>query len=875
MDEQRARRLEERLRALEARLDRLEGASPSPAPVVEETATFPGPPPPPVRVAPSSPAPLPAAPVPGSWTSSQAAEAPRWGQAAASATATAAGSTAPKPPSASTAALGVSLRDLEERFAGRALAWAGGLALVAAAIFFLSLAFSRGWISEPVRVLIGLGAAGAALVLGAVFLDRRNALMGNVITAVGLGIASVSLMAATRLYGLIPPELGLAGALVVAIAAAATAIRFDSREVAAFGLIAALVAPPLVDAPPTTLTLAFVAAILAGTTAIALFRSWPLLPAVAFVLAAPQLAAWLLAGPAPAEGLVVLGGFWLINVVAAAGEEIRIRRDDLRPATALLVVANAAFLIWGGFAVLEGDLAPMRGAFTLVAALAHLALGGWLLRRQGLQDLFANLVTGTGVALLALAALVQLGASVVPIAWAAEAVALTWLAVRRRHDWSALAALMLGGLAVAHLVVVEYPVRQLDEVLAAGTAPGVGGATLSLIGVVSAIAVAAAIVPVRWIRSTLLGIAILAVAWAAPFTVAGRELIGVWAVLLPLGVMLDAWLARTMEDATLASLVRLPVPLSPATAAGAVAWSSAAVYALAGPLSLDLWGTITPPSPPFTDIAAVVGALLVGTAVAAAVWTHLVLVRRLAIGAAIVAAAAVVPVEVYADGVSVLWVGLAALAILVAGRDERAGSAFTALAATLMAGAVIVAFGIVAPPQRLVVADPADLPVPLLPLWFAAFGAIGLGLLAAPRHAPLRRWATWFELGAGATFVYAVSIAIVAAFQGMAGGATATEELAKQAQVALSVCWTLIGVIALIVGMRTGRVLVRQSGLALLALATAKVFVIDLASMDVAYRALVLAGLGALLLLSAWLFTRYRSGRPGGSGMPGGTLPGA
>ncbi len=250
------------------------------------------------------------------------------------------------------------------------------------------------------------------------------------------------------------------------------------------------------------------------------------------------------------------------------------------------------------------------------------------------------------------------------------------------------------------------------------------------------------------------------------------------------------------------------------------------------------------------------------------------MVRRVGIGAAIVAAAAVVPVEVYADGVSVLWVGLAALAVLVARRDARAGSAFTWLAATLMVGAVIVAFAIVAPPQRLVVVDAAEVSAPLLPLWFAAFAAIGLGLLAAPRHAPLRRWTTWLALGAGATFVYAVSVAIVAVFQGMVGGATATEELAKQAQVALSVCWTLIGVVALIVGMRTGRALVRQSGLALLGLATAKVFAIDLASMDVAYRALVLAGLGALLLLSAWLFTRNRSGRPGGSGAPGGTLPG-
>jgi uncharacterized membrane protein len=65
-------------------------------------------------------------------------------------------------------------------------------------------------------------------------------------------------------------------------------------------------------------------------------------------------------------------------------------------------------------------------------------------------------------------------------------------------------------------------------------------------------------------------------------------------------------------------------------------------------------------------------------------------------------------------------------------------------------------------------------------------------------------------------------------------------------------------VLVLVAGMRTGRPLLRQAGLVLLALATAKVFLIDLASMDVAYRALVLAGLGVLLLLSAWLFTRSR-----------------
>ena len=125
--------------------------------------------------------------------------------------------------------------------------------------------------------------------------------MGNVLAGVGLGIVSVSLFAATRLYGLLPAEAGLAGALVAAIAAAVVAVRYDARSVAAFGLVAALIAPPLMGASPTLLTLLFVAVTLVGSTAVSLFRSWRWLPSLAFVLAAPQLASWLAGDPDPTQ----------------------------------------------------------------------------------------------------------------------------------------------------------------------------------------------------------------------------------------------------------------------------------------------------------------------------------------------------------------------------------------------------------------------------------------------------------------------------------------------------------------------------------------------------------------------------------------------
>ena len=103
----------------------------------------------------------------------------------------------------------------------------------------------------------------------------------------------------------------------------------------------------------------------------------------------------------------------------------------------------------------------------------------------------------------------------------------------------------------------------------------------------------------------------------------------------------------------------------------------------------------------------------------------------------------------------------------------------------------------------------------------------------------------------------------------MAGGSIPIEELAKQAQVALSVCWTVIGAVALGWGLYARHAMARHIGLGLLALATAKVFVVDLAAMDVAYRALVLAGLGVLLLVSAWLFTHLHGPSSGASGLHG------
>ena len=424
---------------------------------------------------------------------------------------------------------------LEAWLEGRLLAVVGGIALLLGAIFFLSLAFSRGWITEPLRVLIGLVAGAGLLVLGELSFTRLRGILGHVLVAVGLATVSLALLAATRLYHLVPVEWGLLGAFVAAVAAAAIAVRHDSQVVAAFGLVAVLASPPALGASPTLVTLLFVAATLVGTTGVALFRTWVWLPPLAFVLAGPQLASYITGGPAVVEGLIAIAGFWLVNVVAAGGEEVRHSTDRLRTTTVTLLLADAAFTMWAGFAILSGPQAAWRGTFLAVMAVAHLALGLLFLVRNSDRHPFGLVVAATGVAALSMAVPVQFGGPPVPIAWAAEAVALAWVAVIRRHPYSAGVSVFLGILALGHLVSLEYGPSDL-VVGFARSIPFVGPEGMTFAFMIAALVVTGLIVRIAWVRAGLAVVGGLVAIYVFPFELSGSALVAGWAALAAAGL---------------------------------------------------------------------------------------------------------------------------------------------------------------------------------------------------------------------------------------------------------------------------------------------------------------------------------------------------
>jgi uncharacterized membrane protein len=437
---------------------------------------------------------------------------------------------------------------LEAWLEGRMLAVVGGIALLLGAIFFLSLAFSRGWITEPLRVLIGLVAGAGLLVLGELSFTRLRGALGHVLVAVGLAIISLALLAATRLYHVVPVEWGLLGAFVAAAAAAAIAVRHDSQVVAAFGLTAVLASPPILGASPTLVTLLFVASALVGTTGVAIFRTWVWLPPLAFVLAGPQLASYVTGGPPAAEGLVAVAGFWLVNVVAAGGEEVRHSTDRLRTTTVTLLLADAAFTLWAGFAILSGPQEAWRGTFLAVMAVAHLALGLAFLLRNGDRHAFGLVVAATGVAALTMAFPIQFGGPPVPIAWTAEAVALAWVAVIRRHPYSAAVSVLLAVLAVEHLVSIEYGPAELVAGFSRSI-PFVGPEGMTFGFMLAALAVTGLIVRIAWVRAGLVAVGGMVAIYVFPFELSGPALVAGWATLAVAGLVAYARVVMPRSDA--------------------------------------------------------------------------------------------------------------------------------------------------------------------------------------------------------------------------------------------------------------------------------------------------------------------------------------
>ncbi|HZM19185.1 MAG TPA: DUF2339 domain-containing protein [Gaiellaceae bacterium] len=350
--------------------------------------------------------------------------------------------------------------DFEELLGGRLLAWVGGLAVLLGIVFFVAMAVRRGWIGEEMRVVLAFLGSGALVGVGLYLFIRQGRTQAS-LAAVASGLAGLyaSDVAATRLYDLVSPVVGLLCAGIVGVLGTAIAIRWRTALVGAIGILGALASPILVQAETSGTTLAFMAIALVAAVGVLLWQRWDWLAAGAFLLSAPQLAVWLYDTYEDrlALALGVLSLFWAFYVVAAIGYELRVPVATLRASSAMLLLANALLFAGGGWLMLhDSDHENGATAWVLVAAAAHVLLGGFGFRQRMSREI-AGVIAAVGIGLSAAALGLALDGPALVIAWCVEAAVLAWVASvtsERRAVVGTVAFLTLAG---GHILTIEAP----------------------------------------------------------------------------------------------------------------------------------------------------------------------------------------------------------------------------------------------------------------------------------------------------------------------------------------------------------------------------------------------------------------------------------
>ena len=418
----------ERLTALEARIDRLERLAP-PAPATPRQLARPAP-----RAMPAA---RPAKPAP-----------------------------APKPPAL----------PLEDLLGGRVLAWIGGAAVVLGLAFLFALAVSRGWIGEAARVMLGGGGAMAALAVG-IWLHERRARTEAALAATAAGVAGlfVTVAVAGPVYDLLPAPAVLVATAIIGAVGTALALRWDSAGIAALGLLGGIAAPVLAGIAGEGPSIPLVLAGLACTATVAAHRRWGWLALAGFGAATPQWLLWLAGQPGSRVAFVVVLAFAALGIVAATGYEVRVRAEELRVSSAVLLGLNAfAAAAAGAVALMEnGDHGTAEALLALLAA-THLAAGlrpGPLMRRMSPDlGLFA-LTIGTVLANVA-AAIVLEGVALTAVL-AASGLGLAVVTRHVRDERSNTVAALGLGAHLAHAAVSALLVAPPADL--AGGRPGAAG----------------------------------------------------------------------------------------------------------------------------------------------------------------------------------------------------------------------------------------------------------------------------------------------------------------------------------------------------------------------------------------------------------------
>lgn len=383
-------------------------------------------------------------------------------------------------------------------FTARTLAWAGGAATALGVVLLFVMAASRGWVTPPMRVGIGVFVS-TALLAAALELDRRSWRADAILAAAGAGIAGLyaSLWASAWLYHLLSGAAASPLAALIAAAAVAVAIRIRQEPLAVFGVSAAMVAPVLVSLDVTAAGLLFAAVMMAAVLPLYARLRWSSLVFVTALIGFGESLALLdVSALHTGFGLAVIAVAVVSALLAATALLVELRPVRARRLSRLgSPIVSAAFTLSMADAFLFGGMRTAGGHSIAGLTLLGVALLWALLAcvpalvRRPHADL-ADLLAAFALAAAATATGLLAGGPALACAWAAESVALVGVAERiarrsgvRRHRLTASAGVYLALAVIAAYIQVQPTAEHLPRIGTGSWQGSVALAAVALAGI--------------------------------------------------------------------------------------------------------------------------------------------------------------------------------------------------------------------------------------------------------------------------------------------------------------------------------------------------------------------------------------------------------
>ena len=356
--------------------------------------------------------------------------------------------TAEKAPPSEGKPVKVKEREWEQILGGNWLARIGVLALIIGAGFFLKLAFDNDWLGPVARVILGI-VAGLAMLGGGHYWRKRYPTFAQALSGGGIALLYLSIFAAFAMFDLIGFYLAVGLLLLVSVASAVLALRYNSMALAIIGIIGAFLAPFMLvtsasgvpgvpQAGQSFWLLVYVMVVDLGVLWLSTFRNWRWFTLLALIGSLAVFGLWYDRFGGEVSLLTSQGSLTIIFLIFVGATTLYhiVWRQACKALDYAVMVINAASYLGISYGLLWDDLRVWLGGFSLLLALFYGGLAYVAIRRGAENIRLGFFAFGIALLFFTVAIPIQLGDKAwTTIAWAAEGTVLIWLSFRLRMPY--------------------------------------------------------------------------------------------------------------------------------------------------------------------------------------------------------------------------------------------------------------------------------------------------------------------------------------------------------------------------------------------------------------------------------------------------------